>query len=639
MYAVMGKVLIVDLTKKTFQEEIIDSKVYETYIGGAGLAAYLLNSMIPAGADPLGPENVLAFMSGALTATGSLMTGRWMVCTKSPLTGGWGDANCGGNLSPAIKQCGWDGILFKGRAQEPVVFIADENGPRLESAGNLWGLDAIETEQTILASWKGKRQPAVAVIGPAAEHVSLISGISNDGGRYAARSGVGAVMGSKKLKAIILSGSKKVETANPEKIKALSKQYAEFINKAQWPNIASGKFLKTMGKALSLPVVLPVPGAATAMVLKKWGTTYNNTVGIVNGDSPIKNWTGSVKDFGQEKFEKLNPDKIIARETKKYRCYSCVIGCGGICDITGLNLKGDHTHKPEYETCCAFGPLLMNDDLDTIFICNDLCNRAGLDTISAGSVIAFAIECYENGILSKEDTDGLELTWGNSTAIIALLKKIINREGFGALLADGSRKAAERIGKGSEKFAVHAGGQEPGMHDGRYDPLMGVAYMADPTPGRHTIAASVYYNVSRLWDFVSWAPPIHGPYSKKSEYEDSEREALKALAFSLLKQVLDAAGGCLFAVTTGLKQWPFFEWLNAATGIEKSPQEWLEAGKAIQSIRMEFNKKEGVEPGQVFVHPRIYGEEPLESGPLKGRKVPLQGLVKKVIQRITNSRK
>ncbi len=639
MYAVMGKVLIVDLTKKTFQEEIIDSKVYETYIGGIGLAVYLLNRMIPAGADPLGPENVLAFMSGALTATGSLMTGRWMVCTKSPLTGGWGDANCGGNLSPAIKQCGWDGVFFKGIAEEPVVFIADENGPRLEPAGNLWGLDAIETEQTILASWKGKRQPAVAVIGPAAEHVSLISGISNDGGRYAARSGVGAVMGSKKLKAIILSGNKKVETANPEKIKALSKQYAEFINKAQWPKIASGKFLKTMGKALSLPVVVPVPGSATAMVLKKWGTTYNNTVGIVNGDSPIKNWTGSVKDFGPEKFEKLNPDRIIARETKKYRCYSCVIGCGGICDITGLNLKGDHTHKPEYETCCAFGPLLMNDDLDTIFICNELCNRAGLDTISAGSVIAFAIECYENGIISKEDTDGLELTWGNSSAIIALLKKIINREGFGALLADGSRKAAERIGKGSEKFAVHAGGQEPGMHDGRYDPLMGVAYMADPTPGRHTIAASVYYNVSRLWDFVPWAPSIHGPYSKKSEYEDSEREALKALAFSLLKQVLDAAGGCLFAVTTGLKNWPFFDWLNAATGIEKSPQEWLEAGKAIQSIRIEFNKKQGLEPGQVYVHPRIYGEEPLVSGPLKGRKVPLQGLVKKVIERITASRK
>lgn len=635
MYAVMGKILIVDLSSGQIREEIVDASIYEKYIGGVGLAVYLLSNMIPQGADPLGPDNVLVFMSGALTGTGSLMTGRWMVCTKSPLTGGWGDANCGGTLSPAIKQCGWDGILFKGISSRPVVFISDENGPRIENADSLWGLDAIQSEVVIRSTWKGKKQPAVAVIGPAAEHVSLISGISNDGGRYAARSGVGAVMGSKKLKALVLSGNQKITSANPDSVKVLSKQYADFINRAQWPKIASGKFLKVMGKTLGLPLVLPVPGVATAMVLKKWGTSYNNTTGVVTGDSPIKNWTGSVKDFGPEKFEKLNPDKIIARETKKYRCYSCVIGCGGICNITGLDLPGEHSHKPEYETCCAFGPLLLNDNLDTIFVCNDLCNRAGLDTISAGSVIAFAIECYEHGILTQEDTDGLELTWGNSEAIIALLKKIIKREGIGAILADGSAKAAERIGKDSARFAVHAGGQEPGMHDGRFDPMMGIAYAADPTPGRHTIAASVYYNVAGLWNFVPWAPAINGPYSKKSEYEDSDREAMKALAFSLFKQVLDAAGGCLFAVTTGLKNWPIFQWLNAATGTEKKPEEWLEAGRAIQKLRIEFNKKHGIDTEKFYVHPRIFGDEPLAAGPLKGRKVPLKGLVSKIFYRIT----
>ncbi len=472
MYAVMGKILVVNLGDLTMAEREIPEEVYKKYLGGVGLAVHVLSEMIPAGADALGPDNVLAFMSGALTGTGSLMTGRWMVCTKSPLTGGWGDANCGGTLSPAIKQCGWDGIFFTGIASKPVVFVSDEKGPRLESAEALWGLDAIESEEAILAAWKQKRNPAVAVIGPAAEHVSLISGISNDGGRYAARSGVGAVMGSKRLKAVVLSGTGKIAVAKADRVKTLSKRYADFVNKATWPGMISGKFLKTMGKMLGLPFVVPVPGFATAMVLKKWGTTYNNTAGVVNGDSPIRNWSGSVKDYDSSKYEKLNPDRILARETKKYRCYSCVIGCGGICDITGLGLAGEHSHKPEYETCCAFGPLLMNDDLDTIFVCNELCNRSGLDTISAGSAIAFAIECYENGVINKDDTDGLELTWGNSKAIVELLKKMINREGLGAVLADGVAKAAEIIGRGSEKYAVHAGGQEPGMHDGRYDPMM-----------------------------------------------------------------------------------------------------------------------------------------------------------------------
>ncbi|HQO66063.1 MAG TPA: aldehyde ferredoxin oxidoreductase N-terminal domain-containing protein, partial [Spirochaetales bacterium] len=194
MRGMMGKVLIVDLTTGTMEEKAIPEETYRDYLGGVGLAVRLLTDMIPVGADPLGPGNALAFMSGLLTGSGSMMTGRWMVCCKSPLTGGWGDANCGGTFSPEIKRCGWDGIIFRGVSPKPVAFVADENGPRLVDASAWWGMDAIESEDAIKASWSGKKKPAIATIGQAAEKLSLISGVSNDGGRYAARSGVGAVM-------------------------------------------------------------------------------------------------------------------------------------------------------------------------------------------------------------------------------------------------------------------------------------------------------------------------------------------------------------------------------------------------------------------------------------------------------------
>ena len=630
----MGKVLVVDLSTGSIEERAIPDHIYIDYLGGVGLATRLLSDMIPAGADPLGPDNVLAFMSGLLTGTGSVMPGRWMVCCKSPLTGGWGDANCGGTLSPEIKRCGWDGILFRGISPEPVVFVADERGPRLESAAKLWGLDAVEAEDGIKASWSGKKKPATATIGPAAEKISLISGISNDGGRYAARSGVGAVMGSKRLKGIALSGSEPISCADPRRVKELSRFFTTRVMKMKLPGIMTGAFMPLLGKMLGMKVVVPVDGILASAILKKWGTIYNNTAGMVNGDSPVRNWGGSVKDFGFSKYRALNPDRINERETKKYNCYSCVIGCGGICEATGTGAKGDHMHKPEYETCCAFGPLLLNNDLDSIFLCNDICNRSGLDTISAGSVVAFAFECYERGILTKADTGGLQLVWGDGKAVVTLLRMMAEREGLGDILADGVALAAKRIGRGSDAIATHAGGQEAGMHDGRADPMMAVSYAADPTPGRHTISAGVYYNVSHIWDYVSWAPRVTRPYFKSKEYLPSEEETLKSVAGACVKQLLDATGSCLFALTTGLQHWRLFEWLNAATGEGRTPDEWMEAGRRIQTARAAFGAREkaadaGSERARDYAlaSSRIYGKPALVRGPLAGRTVPLEEMV------------
>ncbi len=629
MKGYMGKVLLVDLSSDTIEEQSVPEEVYEDFLSGVGLGAYFLHRSIPQGADPLGPDNILGLVSGLLTGTGSLLTGRWLAVAKSPLTGGWGDANCGGRFSPAIKQCGYDGIFFKGISQKPVYLVVDEGGARLEDASELWGMDAVETENRLEEKHRAKKKPAVAVIGPAAEKLSLISGICNDRGRIAARSGCGAVMGSKKLKAVVLNGNQPIECADREKIRTLNKDYAAKVKKVKLPGFFKGSLLPLVGKLMGKMKTATALDGMMSFVpgTKKWGTPMSNSLGITSGDLPVKNWGGSVVDYNHSHYKHLNPDLIKKREYKKYSCYSCVLACGGVCKIDDI-AGGAYaeTFKPEYETCVAFGALLMNKDLETIFYINELLNRAGMDTISAGHTVAYAIECFENGLLTKEDTGGLMLNWGNAEAIVELVKKMVAREGIGDLLADGVRAAVERIGNKSERYAMHAGGQEPGLHDPRFDPLLGVHFSTDPTPGRHTTGSGQYYMLMNLWEEVSWAPRITR-YPKKDEYIPSDREALKAVAGACFKQVLDGSGGCIFAALSGLQHWPLFKYLNAAAGWEKTPDEYMEIGRRIQTLRQLFNIREGIEPLSFKMPERLAGRPPLEEGPLKGKSVPIEEMM------------
>jgi aldehyde:ferredoxin oxidoreductase len=628
MSAYLGKILNVDLTTRTWAEETIPEEVYRKFLSGVGLGAYLLYNRIPAGADPLGPENVLGMVSGLLTGTGSVITGRWLVVCKSPITGGWGDSNCGGTFSPAIKQCGYDGIFFTGVADEPVYLYIDHKGPQILPAGDLWGMDAVDAEKKLHdLHWK-KKKPAVAVIGTSAEKLSLISGICNDGGRIAARSGGGAVMGSKRLKAVVLAGMNPIPCHNPEAVKAISKEFSNKLRKSNLPGVFSGGLLPFMGMAMGgFPRAVPIDGMMTAAIFKKWGTIMNNTMGLPTGDSPVKNWAGSVKNYGPMSYNNLNPDKIIGRERQKYHCYSCALGCGGIVDTKDINNgEFDHTHKPEYETCCAFGGLVLSRDMDAIYYINELLNRAGLDAISAGNTVAFAVEAYDKGIITREMTGGLELTWGNSKAIVQLVKMMIAREGIGDLLADGVKVASRKLGHSSEAFAIHAGGQEPGMHDPRMDPILAIHYSVDPTPGRHTIGAGQYYDMMHLWEKVSWAPNP-GMYMKANEYIPSEDLALKTVAGSCYKEITDGAGGCLFSMMLGTQHWKLFEWLNAATGWEYTPDEYMETGKRIQTLRQMFNIKQGIDPRSFRIPKRIAGEPPLQEGPLKGKTIPIERMM------------
>jgi aldehyde:ferredoxin oxidoreductase len=622
----MEKVLWVDLSRKEMHEEIIPESTYRTYLSGIGLAACLLYDRIPAMADPLGPDNVLGFLSGLLTGTGSLFAGRWMVVGKSPLTGTWGDANCGGNFSPAIKRCGYDGIFFYGVSDKPVYFCVDKGRAELRDAGKFWGKDTSETEK-LLKKEPGCKNARIACIGPAGEKLSLISGISNDSGRMAARSGLGAVMGSKKLKAVVLNGARRIEAYNAAEIKALSRKCSDSVQ--FMPPFPPAFVLAQFGAVLR---ALPAQPRTEALffntiykiMLKKWGTSSLNQILIEIGDAPIKNWKGSNEDFGPEKSNHLNPDVFSDCVIVKYHCYACPLGCGGIYTKPGTR---EAVHKPEYETVLALGGLCMNDDPDSIFKMNDLLNRAGMDTISAGGAVAFAIECYEQGLLSRKDTGGLDLRWGNSDAILALVDQMIKREGLGDVLADGVKIAAEKIQKGSEKFAIHAGGQELAMHDGRYDPGFAVHNSVEATPGRHTIGSQLYYELFQLWEKVEGLPEPDFIYLKRSKYRPDREKAIASAACSKFMNIMNGAGTCLYGAMLGAETFPLFDWLNAATGWEKTPAAYMEIGERIQTRKQMFNIKQGIHPADIRMTDRALGRPPLEKGANKGRSIPIEKMV------------
>jgi len=265
--------------------------------------------------------------------------------------------------------------------------------------------------------------------------------------------------------------------------------------------------------------------------------------------------------------------------------------------------------------------------MDSVFQINDRLNRAGMDTISAGGTIAFAIECFEKGILTKEDTDGLELTWGNTNAMMALMEKMIARDGIGDILADGVKVAAEKIGKGSDQYAIHAGGQELPMHDSRFDPGFAVHYAVEANPGRHTIGSQMYYEMYRLWKKDKSLPGIWLMYRKKSKYKVTEKKAIHAAACSKFVNVLNGAGGCVFGAQIGVDRVPFFEWLNAATGWNKTPADYLEIGKRLQTMKQAFNIKHGIDPKSTQPNPRALGQPVMTQGANKNRTVNLDKMI------------
>ncbi|MDY0004417.1 MAG: aldehyde ferredoxin oxidoreductase family protein [Polyangia bacterium] len=614
----MGKVLWVDLSQGTVQEQVIPDEVYERFMAGYGLAAKLLWDRIPAGADPLGPDNVLGFVAGLLTGTGAHFAGRWQVVAKSPLTGGWGDANCGGDFAPAIKRAGVDGIFFTGESPRPVYLLIEGDERRLLDAGDLWGQDAIETEDR-LQERHGKAS-RVACIGPAGERLSLISGVVNARGRLAARSGLGAVMGSKRLKALVLKGKEKVELHDRDRVLALSKAFRERLERDKAVDrVFSGKVVSLLGRALRRFKTQPaMAGELFKFTLRVWGTSGITAMAAETGDSPVQNWKGvGFRDFPLvTRSSRVGDDAVTRYEVKKYRCHSCPLACGGICSVKEGQFPIEETHKPEYETLGAFGALILVDDLHVIFQINEELNRAGMDTISAGVTVAWAFEAFERGLLTTEDTGGLQLRWGDAGAALELVRKMIAAEGIGAWLKDGVQRAAQRLGKGSEEFAMHAGGQELPMHDPRYDAGYGLAYEVEPTPGRHTIHSYTYTDLMALHRKTRRMPKQPAMHNLKDRMGVKGKGEAQSIVSNYM-ELGNGCGMCVFGLSVGGDP-PVAEWINAATGWEKSFEEYLSAGHRIKTLRHAFNLREGIRPPRTTMPARARGVPPLDAGPLGG---------------------
>ena len=629
----MGKVLMVDLNDRSTEVIPLDDDVYRSYLGGYGLGARILFDRIPAGADPLGPDNVFGLLPGILTGTPALFSGRYMAVGKSPLTGGWGDANGGGNFGPAIKRAGWDGIFVRGKSEEPVYLYVQDDLVAVREAGDLWGKNVVETENALQEAI-GAKGLRIASIGPGGERLSRIAGVFNDGGRCAARSGLGAVMGSKGLKAVAVRGSQKVQVHDADALKTANKQLMHVLKGSAQAKLfdgvpglgnvarALGRFF---GKAGFHTKLMP-PLLKT--LLDKYGTPGFLAFYCATGEAPIRNWGGVAGDcFQPDRAAKISDDAVIALETRKFHCANCPVGCGGIIQVKAGPWPLEESHKPEYETLAAFGSMCLVDDLHAICQANHVCNMAGIDTISAGATVAFAMEGYEQGSLTREDTDGIELRWGDAQAMLALLDKMVAREGVGDLLADGVKLAAERIGKNAEQYAMHAGGQEVGFHDPRLDPGFATAYQCEPTPGRHTIASYAYQELLDLHKTFRGEPvrPLPQIISKRWTHKTQDKAKLQALN-SKYVQIINGAGCCKFGALMAGPAFPLFPWINAATGWDLSNESYLQTGERIESLRQAFNAREGVAPFRL--PDRLIGKPPLAAGPLKNTSVDMDDLAR-----------
>jgi aldehyde:ferredoxin oxidoreductase len=618
----MGKYCIVDLGTGTTEMVEPGDRFYQKYLSGYGLGAAVITERQKAGIDPLSPESYLGFCSGLLTGTGAAFSGRCMVVGKSPLTGGWGDANVGGFLARELKRAGFDAVFFTGAAEMPVWVNITGDGIDIKDASSLWGKDIVETEE-IVKKKLGDKNVQIASIGISGEKRSLISGIVTDNGRIAARSGLGALMGSKKLKAVSFRGKQDIPVADSDTVKGITKKFLEDYKKSHILDRLTVAMIHTISKIIARTgISFPTQPSLVREIWKRYGTSGVTVYSALVGDTPIKNWDGvGYLDYTFASAEKCSGENVIKHQKRRYACQGCPLACGRIIDINKGRFKGTEVHKPEYETLASFGGLLLQDDLDAIIEANELCNRAGIDTISTGGTLAFAIECFEHGIIDKNDTGGLALGWGKTNNIITLIEMMINREGFGDVLADGVRRAAERIGKGAEQYAVHAGGQELPMHDSRLDPGYAIAYECEPTPGRHTVSS--YQNAS-LYGVKAMFPAARRMI--KNAHGKTAKNVKLYTAGSFYMQLLNGSGMCLFGALTS--RIPVVEYLNAATGWNMTADEYFKTGERILSMRKAFTVREGLRPIDCKLHERARGKVPLAKGPLKGITVDVDFLRK-----------
>jgi aldehyde:ferredoxin oxidoreductase len=630
-YGTHGRVLIADLTTRTSRVEEVDESVYRQFLGGYGFGAYLMWKHYPAGVDALAPEACFAIVSGLLTGARTPFSGRIQIVAKSPLTGTWADSNSGGSVASQLRRAGYDALLVTGRASEPTVLVVRDGEVRFEPAGEFWGQEIPPVFDALRKRYGSQSEVGVSAIGPAGEQQSLIASVMNDRYHAFGRQGFGAVYGAKNLKAIVVHGSGEVPIADTARFRSIcqgiNQQYksdlswmTRFLVWMTKPKPFLGFIYRAM-KRWGLKV--EAPQKAMRQLWADRGTTGAVALSIENGDGPVKNWKGvGSRDFPlATKSIKLDGDQVAKYITRKLSCGDCPSPCKGIVAVKSRGLTD--VRRPDYETIAGFGANLLNDDLEIVTACHDACNRYGIDAVSSSATIAWVCELVEEGILSPAELDGIDMRWGNGEGALALTVKMGSGEGCGAWLRHGSARAAQHVGRGSERLAVHVHGQEPAYHDPRFTSLMGVSYISDPTPGRHTTGTASWRETFNA------AFPIPGAVDEKETeitWNSTQGKGLAQAHFSNAHQVMNGLGLCLFTNMTGGLPW--LDLTNALTGWNLDAPELQRCGERIQNLRAAFNRREGIRPADFAPHPRMMGQGDglLTEGPLRGVTVPLEEL-------------
>jgi aldehyde:ferredoxin oxidoreductase len=630
-YGTHGRVLVVDLTTRTSEVEEVEEAVYRQFLGGYGLGAWLMWRHFPAGADPLAPEACFAIVSGLLTGARTPFSGRIQIVGKSPLTGTWADSNSGGSVAARLRAAGYDGLVVKGRAPEPTVLVVRDDEVTFEPAGELWGMQIPAAFDEMKRRFGRRDEVGVSAIGPAGEGGAHIASVMNDRYHAFGRQGFGAVYGAKNLKAVVVAGSGEVPVARPDEFRALCKAVTAEYKRDVGPLM---RFFVWMAQPKSylawlyrlfvrLGAKIESPQPAFRQLWSDRGTTSAVAISVENGDAPIKNWKGvGSRDFPlvarSTKLDGAEVDKIVSR---KLSCGDCPAPCKGIVRVKERNLED--VRRPDYETIIGFGANLLNDDLTLVAACHDACNRYGFDAVSSSATLAWVCEAVEEGLLTAADLDGIDMRWGDGEAALALTEKIGTGEGCGAWLRHGVKRAAEHLGKGSERFAVHVHGGEPAYHDTRFTSLMGVTYIADPTPGRHT-AGSASWN--ETFNVAFPLPEAAGRGETQVAWKGTKNKGRAQAHYSNAHQALNGLGLCMFTYLTGGLPW--VDLVNALTGWSVTERDLLESGERIQNLRAAFNLREGIRPADFKPHPRMLGEGDglLKEGPLRGIQVPLDAL-------------
>ena len=577
-----GQILYVNLTSGSIEKKPLDMDFARKYIGGLGFGAQIYLDLIknqPVDFDPLSESNPFVLMTGPLTGMKMNGVARWTVCSKSPLTGFYGDSNTGGFFGAYLKFAGYDGIVITGKAASPSYLYINDGTVEIRSAEKYWGQDVYTVTDALKEDLKDDAQKAgqVLAIGPAGERMVRFASLINNKGHAAGRTGMGAVWGSKLLKAIYVNGTGKIEIAHPEAFNALRSELKEL-------------YAESIG----------------IMALHSAGTATHMDVGIIGGDIPIKNW----QQTEWEDIDAIGPSVIEEKIFAGHKtCFGCGVACKKSAEVKEGPFQMEKGPGPEYETIATFGSMCLNSSIESIAKANEICNRYGMDTITCGSTIAFAIDCFENGLITEKDTDGLSLTWGNSEAIVQLTEKIGRQEGFGAILSMGSEKAAEKIGGNARDFLTTVKGLEAPMHDPRGAHGYGLAYAVSPRGACHE--ASLTFEAEGGLIFIPEIPELSSDLPEGSEDRAQLNVAAQdyGMFFSNCAVFCNLGGSPLNATQA-------IDMVNHVTGFDYTLDEILQIGRQLWYLKRGLTNLFGARAKDDRLPARLMTA--LEAGPTEG---------------------